>query len=127
MKKKKLEKMNEKASEVVNTLKANVEILKEKGLDITFIKTLETSVRKMVRLEKELVALKERVSTKKDVLDQERVLTFDLVKDAQKVLKKEIGKEQKPEKEKKDKKKDKKQDPELVEVTEVTEIAEEPK
>ena len=124
MKKKKLEKMNEKASEVVNTLKANVEILKEKGLDITFIKTLETSVRKMVRLEKELVALKERVSTKKDVLDQERVLTFDLVKDAQKVLKKEIGKEQKPEKEKKDKKKDKKQDPELVEVTE---IAEEPK
>jgi len=127
MKKKKLEKMNEKASEVVNTLKANVEILKEKGLDITFIKTLETSVRKMVRLEKELVTLKERVSTKKDVLDQERVLTFDLVKDAQKVLKKEIGKEQKPEKEKKDKKKDKKQDPELVEVTEVTEIAEEPK
>jgi len=127
MKKKKLEKMNEKASEVVNTLKANVEILKEKGLDITFIKTLETSVRKMVRLEKELVALKERVSTKKDVLEQERVLTFDLVKDAQKVLKKEIGKEQKPEKEKKDKKKDKKQDPELVEVTEVTEIAEEPK
>ena len=124
MKKKKLEKMNEKASEVVNTLKANVEILKEKGLDITFIKTLETSVRKMVRLEKELVTLKERVSTKKDVLDQERVLTFDLVKDAQKVLKKEIGKEQKPEKEKKDKKKDKKQDPELVEVTE---IAEEPK
>jgi len=127
MKKKKLEKMNEKASEVVNTLKANVEILKEKGLDITFIKTLETSVRKMVRLEKELVTLKERVSTKKDVLEQERVLTFDLVKDAQKVLKKEIGKEQKPEKEKKDKKKDKKQDPELVEVTEVTEIAEEPK
>ena len=127
MKKKKLEKMNEKASEVVNTLKANVEILKEKGLDITFIKTLETSVRKMVRLEKELVTLKERVSTKKDVLEQERVLTFDLVKDAQKVLKKDIGKEQKPEKEKKDKKKDKKQDPELVEVTEVTEIAEEPK
>jgi len=127
MKKKKLEEMNEKASEVVNTLKANVEILKEKGLDITFIKTLETSVRKMVRLEKELVTLKERVSTKKDVLEQERVLTFDLVKDAQKVLKKEIGKEQKPEKEKKDKKKDKKQDPELVEVTEVTEIAEEPK
>lgn len=121
MKKKKLEKMNEKALEVVTALKANVEILKEKGLDIAFIKTLETSVRKMGRLDKELVALKERVIAKKDLFQQEKELTFNLVKEAQKVLKKEVGKEQKPEKEPKPKKKEKKQTPELVEVTEITE------
>ena len=127
MKKKKFKNSTEKAFEIVNALKANVEILKEKGQDILFLKTLETSVKKMDRLEKELVTLKEKLVTKKSVFEQERELTLELVKDAQKVLKKEIGKEQKPEKEKKDKKKDKKQDPELVEVTEVTEIAEEPK
>jgi len=142
MKKKKLEKMNEKALEVVTALKANVEILKEKGLDITFIKTLETSVRKMGRLDKELDALKERVNAKKELFQQEKELTFNLVKEAQKVLKKEVGKEEKPEKEpkpekeKKNKKKEKKQNPEIIEnpeivenpeIIEKTEIAEEPK
>ena len=89
----------EKAFEVVNSLKANEEILKEKGQDITFIKTLETSVKKMDKLEKELVTLKERVSTKKGVFEQEKELTLELVRNAKKILKKEVGKEQKPEKE----------------------------
>ena len=120
----------------------DVEILKEKGLDITFIKTLETSVRKMGRLDKELDALKERVNAKKELFQQEKELTFNLVKEAQKVLKKEVGKEEKPEKEpkpdkeKKSKKKEKKQNPEIIEnpeivenpeIIEKTEIAEEPK
>jgi hypothetical protein len=111
MKKKKLKISTEKAFEVVNNLKANVEILKEKGEDTAFIKTLEVSVKKMDRLEKELVTLKERLKTKKSVFEQEKELTLELVSDAQKVLKKEIGiklkagkkqkadKKQKPEKE----------------------------
>jgi len=138
MKKKKLKNSTEKAFEVVNSLKTNIEILKEKGQDITFIKTLETSVKKMDRLEKELVTLKERVSTKKGVFEQEKELTLELVRDAKKVLKKEVGKEQKPEKEKKAKKEKpekeqknkKKQNPEKdieEQNTEIAPEAEEPK
>ena len=91
MKKKKLKISTEKAFEVVNALKANIEIFKEKGEDIVFIKTLETSVKKMDRLEKELVTLKEKLKTKKSVFEEEKELTLGLVKDAQKVLKKEVG------------------------------------
>ena len=101
MKKKKLKNSTEKAFEVVNSLKANVEILKEKGQDITFIKTLDTSVKKMDRLEKELVTLKERVSTKKEVFEQEKEITLELVRNAKKVLKKEVGKDRKHENEQK--------------------------
>ena len=124
MKKKKFKNSTEKAFEIVNALKANVEILKEKGQDILFIKTLETSVKKIDRLEKELVTLKEKLVTKKSVFEQERELTLELVKDAQKVLKTEVGIKVKPEKKQKPEKKGKKQNPELVEVTE---MAEEPK
>jgi len=109
MKKKKLKISIEKAFEVVNNLKANVEILKEKGEDTVFIKTLEASVKKMDRLEKELVTLKERLKTKKSVFEQEKELTLELVKDAQKVLKKEIGLKLKEDKKQKA---DKKQKPE---------------
>ena len=130
MKKKKLKISTQKAFEVVNNLKANVEILKEKGEDTVFIKTLEASVKKMDRLEKELVTLKERLKTKKNVFEQEKELTLELVSDAQKVLKKEMGiklkadkkqktgKKQKPEKEGK---KLKQQADELAEVVEKTE------
>jgi len=79
MKKKKLKISTEKAFEVVNNLKANVEFLKEKGEDIVFIKTLETSVKKMDRLEKELVTLKEKLKTKKSFFEQEKELTLELV------------------------------------------------
>ena len=133
MKKKKLKISTEKAFEVVNNLKANAEILKEKGEDTVFIKTLEASVKKMDRLEKELVTLKERLKTKKSVFEQEKEITIELVKDAQKVLKKEIGlklkadKKQKTDKKQKPEKEEKKLKQKAVEVVEVVEETEEPK
>jgi hypothetical protein len=89
----------------------------------------------MDRLEKELITLKERISTKKDVFKQEKEITLELVRDAKKVLKKEVGKDRKPEKEQKpenekpekEQKKNKKQktvkdiekqNPEIVEIVE---------
>ena len=107
MKKKKLKISTEKAFEVVNNLKANAEILKEKGEDTVFIKTLEASVKKMDRLEKELVTLKERLKVKKSVFEQEKEITLELVSDAQKVLKKEVGIKLKEDKKKKEDKKQK--------------------
>ena len=110
MKKKKLKISTEKAFEIVNTLKANVELLHENGKDTAFIKTLETSVKKMDRQERELVTLKEKLNIKKSVFEQEKEVTLGLVRDAKNALK-EVGKkqkrekEQKPEKEKKSKKK----------------------
>jgi len=133
MKKKKLKISTEKAFEVVNNLKANVEILKEKGEDTAFIKTLEVSVKKMDRLEKELVTLKERLKTKKSVFEQEKELTLELVSDAQKVLKKEIGiklkagKKQKADKKQKPEKEGKKLKQKVDEVVEVVEKTEDPK
>jgi len=133
MKKKKLKISTEKAFEVVNNLKANVEILKEKGEDTAFIKTLEVSVKKMYRLEKELVTLKERLKTKKSVFEQEKELTLELVSDAQKVLKKEIGiklkagKKQKADKKQKPEKEGKKLKQKVDEVVEVVEKTEDPK
>jgi len=127
MKKKKLKISIEKAFEVVNTLKANIEIFKEKGEDIVFIKTLETSVKKMDRLEKELITLKEKLKTKKSVYEEEKELTLGLVKDAQKVLKKEVGltlkdeKKQKAEKKQKPVKEGKKLKQKVVEEVEVIE------
>ena len=133
MKKKKLKISTEKAFEVVNNLKANVEILKEKGEDTAFIKTLEVSVKKMDRLEKELVTLKERLKTKKSVFEQEKELTLELVSDAQKVLKKEIGiklkagKKQKADKKQKPETEGKKLKQKVDEVVEVVEKTEDPK
>ena len=127
MKKKKLKISTEKAIEVVNNLKANIEIFKEKGEDIVFIKTLETSVKKMDRLEKELVTLKEKLKTKKSVYEEEKELTLGLVRDAQKVLKKEVGlklkddKKQKAEKKQKPVKEGKKLKQKVVEEVEVIE------
>jgi len=128
MKKKKLKISTEKALEVVTALKANIEIFKEKGEDIVFIKTLETSVKKMERLEKELVTLKEKLKTKKSVFEEEKELTLGLVKDAQKVLKKEVGltlkdeKKQKAEKKQKPVKEGKKLKQKVVEEVEITEV-----
>ena len=130
MKKKKLKISTEKAFEVVNNLKANVEILKEKGEDTVFIKTLENSVKKMDRLEKELVTLKEKLKTKKSVFEQEKELTLELVKDAQKVLKKEIGlklkedKKQKADKKQKTEKEGKKLKQKVDEVAVAVEVVE---
>ena len=87
MKKKNKKNRTEKALELVGTLKASVEILKEKGQDIEFVKTLDSAVRKIVRFEKEIVVLKERLKTKKEVLELEKEQTRDLVKNATKILK----------------------------------------
>jgi len=110
LKKKKLKISTEKTFEVVSMLKKNTEILHENGKDIAFIKTLETSIKKIDRLDKELVTLKERLNIKKSVFEQEKEAMLGLVRDAKNALK-EVGKkqkrekEQKPEKEKKSKKK----------------------
>lgn len=87
MKKKNKKDSTTKALEFVGTLKANMEILKEKGQDVEFVKTLDSAVRKLVRLEKELVVLKEKMKTKKEVLEQEKVQTLELVKAARKIVK----------------------------------------
>ena len=121
MKKKKSKYSAVKAFEVVNVLKANVELLHEKGKDTAFIKALEASIRKTERTNKELVALKERLNTKKSIFEQEKVLTQELVKNAKEVLKKELGKKVKHEKKKKSEKEEEKQN------TEVAIEAEEPK
>jgi|ERR1035437_68732 hypothetical protein len=87
MKKKNKKNTIEKALELVGTLKANIEVLKEKGQDVEFIKTLDIAVRKLVRHEKEIVASKERLKTKKEAFKLEQVQTLGLVKDARKIVK----------------------------------------
>jgi len=97
MKKKKLKNSTEKAFKVVNLLKENAEILHEKGNDTLFIAELETSVKKLEELEKELTALKETMNEKKNFFKHEKELMLKLVKNAEKVIKKEVVKKQKPE------------------------------
>jgi hypothetical protein len=117
MKKKESKNINEKALELVTTLKANVEVLQNAGQDIAFIKALELSVRKTTKLEKEIVALKERLSIKKYALGQEKEIAFELFGTAKKVAKKELNKDKKTDKKEKGGKKDKKLKPEIVEET----------
>jgi len=111
MKKKNKKNRTTKALELVGTLKANVSILKEKGQDIEFVKTLDIAVRKIVRHEKEIVVLKERLKTKKEILKQEKVQTLELVKEARKIVKSQ------PEIKKVKIKKEKKQPTEIIEET----------
>jgi len=87
MKKKNKKNAIAKALELVGTLKANLEVLKEKGQDVEFVKTLDIAVRKLVRHEKEIVASKERMKTKKEAFKLEKEQTFELVKDANKIVK----------------------------------------
>ena len=115
MKKKNVENLNEKALELLTRLKTNVDLLQKNGQDLAFIKTLELSVRKILKLEKEAIAQKERLKIKKETLDQERELMLELVESAKKIAKKELGKEPKPGKKEKTEKKDKKQKPEEIE------------
>lgn len=108
MKKKNVEGLNEKALELATRLKANIELLQKNGQDVAFIKTLESSARKTVRLEKEIVAQKERLKIKKDTLDLEIELLIELVENAKKIAKKELGKEPKQSKKGKAEKAEKK-------------------
>ena len=109
MKKKNKKNSTEKALELVGTLKANLAILKEKGQEVEFVKTLDIAVRKLVRHEKEIDALKERLKTKKEALKLEKVQTLELVKEARKIVKNH------PEIKKVKLKKEKKQPTETVE------------
>ena len=104
--KNKIEK-TEKAIEFAGTMKANVDLLKGKGVDTEFVKTLDSSVRKLVRLQKELVALKERVRAKKEMIEQAREVAIEQSKIARKIAK------DFPEVKKVKTKKEKKNDPEI--------------
>lgn len=78
----------EKALALTAVLKANVELLKEKGQEVEFVKTLDMAVRKLIKQEKEIGILKAKIKTKKDLLEQEKAQTQELVKNAKKILKK---------------------------------------
>jgi hypothetical protein len=110
MKKKNLKNSIEEVLEVVNTLKATVEISSENGGDTTAINTLESSLRKVEKLKKEVVALKEKLRNKKTDLNLETETMWELVRTEKKLLKNKPQKE--TEKKEKSAKKLKKQKPE---------------
>ena len=69
----------------------------------------------MDKLEKEIVALKEKLKSKKSVFEQERELTLEYVKTAKKILNKELDKKLNPLKKQK-----KQKPPKAVKVEEPT-------
>ena len=114
MKKKNYKNSIEEAVEVVNNLKASVQVSPEKVQDTSAIKSLESSVRKVEKLEKEVVALKDRLRNKKSDLNQERIVMQELAQTVKKMLK------NKPPKKDKSEKKEKKQKIEKMETPEET-------
>lgn len=111
MKKKNKKISIEAAVEVVNILKATVEISQENGEDTSVIKTLEASVRKVEKLKKEVVALKEKLRNKKTDLNLETEIMWELVLAEKKQLKNKPQKAEKPaKKEKKQKTEEKAED-----------------
>jgi hypothetical protein len=112
MKKKTKKTSIEEAVEVVNTLKATVNTSKENEEDTSVIKTLEASVRKIEKLKKEVIALKEKLRNKKVDLNQEKEIMWELVNTEKKLLK---TKPQKAAKTEKPAKKEKKQKVEKAE------------
>ena len=111
MKKKNQKNSTEKAFEVVNTFKTNAEILQKSEQDKELVKTLDASVRKMDKLEKELIALKERIKIKKSAFEQQQELTSEYIRTAKKILKTELGAKPKLLKKPKPEKKQKKEKP----------------
>jgi len=112
MKKKTKKNSIEEAVEVVNTLKATVNTSRENGEDASAIKTIEASVRKIEKLKKEVIVLKEKLRNKKVDLNQEKEIMWELVNTEKKLLK---NKPQKTEKTEKPAKKEKKQKAEKAE------------
>ncbi len=96
MKKKNLKNKTEEAFKVVEAFKTNAEVLQKTEQDKEFAKTLGVAVRKMDKLEKEIVALKEKLKSKKSIFEQERELTLEYVKTAKKILNKELDKKLNP-------------------------------
>jgi hypothetical protein len=104
MKKKNKKNSIEDAVEVVNTLKATVSVSQVNDEDISVINSLETSLRKIEKLRKEVLTLKEKVRIKKADLDKEQEAMWELVRSEKKLLK---NQSQKPEKADKKEKKQK--------------------
>jgi len=121
MKKKNAKNSIETAVEVVNNLKATEVISIEKGHDTSVIKTLETSVRKIERLKKEILALKEKLRNKKVELNQEKEVMWELVQTAKKALKNKPPKKEKSDKKEKKQKVEKVKKVEKVEQVELVE------
>jgi hypothetical protein len=117
MKQKNLKNSTEKAFEVVEAFKLNAEALQKTEQDKAFVKTLDNSVRKTDKLEKELLALKEKIKIKKVDLDQQKELISEYIRTARKTLKTELGDKPKLLKKPKPAKKQKKEKPEIVEAT----------
>ena len=115
MKRKNLKNKTEEAFKVVEVFKTNAEVLQKTEQDKEFAKTLGVAVRKMDKLEREIVALKEKLKNKKSVFEQERELTFEYVKTAKKILNKELDKKLNPLKKQK-----KQKPPKAVKVDEPT-------
>lgn len=103
-----------KAVEVVNNLKAAVDNSPLNGGDTSVVMTLEASLRKIEKLKKEVVTLKEKLRNKKAELDNENETMWELVRSEKKLLK---NKPQNTEKTEKPEKKEKKQKVEKVEDT----------
>ncbi len=95
MKTKNSKKRTENAIEVVNSLKATEETQELKGQNTSVIKTIETSVRKIERLKKELLALKEKIRNKKVAINDEKEIMWSLVQEAKKTLKTNPAKKEK--------------------------------
>jgi hypothetical protein len=104
MKKKNKKNSIEDAVEVVNTLKATVSVSQVNDEDKSVINSLETSLRKIEKLRKEVLTLKEKVRVKKADLDKEQEAMWELVRSEKKLLK---NQSKKPEKSNKKEKKQK--------------------
>ncbi len=105
--KKKNKKSIETAVEIVNNLKSTEVILLERGQDLSTIKPLETSLRKIEKIKKEINALKDKLKNKKTKLNQEKELMWELVRTAKKTMQSKPEKQDQPEKTKKMEKKQK--------------------
>ena len=95
MKKKNVKNIVGTAVEVVSNLKTIEESSPEKEQDALVIKSLETSVRKIEKLKKEVLALKEKLRNKKIDLNQEKEIMWELVQAARKTLKSNPPKKEK--------------------------------
>jgi len=120
MKKKNKKEDIQKSIDLISALKTNLEQLKAKNQDISIIKTLESSVRKIEKAVKDIEALKVKLTDKKSFLKQEREQNLELAKAAKRLLKDKPAKEEKQDKKVKKEKKVKKNIAKKVEIVDDT-------
>ncbi|OIP84174.1 MAG: hypothetical protein AUK44_03285 [Porphyromonadaceae bacterium CG2_30_38_12] len=94
-----------KTIELISALKRNLDQLKETNQDVSIIKTLESSVRKIEKTAKEIEALKVKLNDKKTFLKQESELNIKLTKATKKLLNDKPTKQEKSDKKEKKEKK----------------------